>query len=154
MSWLDRFFKRNSDDRFEDVSLSLNDVPMTTLIRWFLYDTAVYEENAAAELIGLNRVSEEGDNKEREDSDNRLEDIEPLLPFIEAMADISSNVLASIQVKESEDATEQDLILMQRVYKMLAISTLVGAFSAASYLGIIVPNGIASELRPMEDLDE
>ena len=131
MSWLDRFFKRNSDDRFEDVSLSLNDVPMTTLIRWFLYDTAVYEENAAAELIGLNRVSEEGDNKEREDSDTRLEEIEPLLPFIEAMADISSNVLASIQVKESEDATEQDLILMQRVYKMLAISTLVGAFSAA-----------------------
>jgi hypothetical protein len=156
MSWFDKFFNRNSEDIFETVnfSSSIEDIPLTTLVRWYLYDTSLYEENAAAELIGLSPISEEGDAKEREDSDLRLESIEFLMPFLDAMADISSNVLAAIQIKESEDATEQDLIIMQKVYKTLAVSTLIGAFSSAVDLGIILPNGITSDMRPMEDLDE
>jgi hypothetical protein len=156
MSWFDKFFNRNSEDVFETVnfSSSIEDIPLTTLVRWYLYDTSLYEENAAAELIGLSPISEEGDAKEREDSDLRLESIEFLMPFLDAMADISSNVLAAIQIKESEDATEQDLIIMQKVYKTLAVSTLIGAFSSAVDLGIILPNGITSDMRPMEDLDE
>jgi hypothetical protein len=156
MSWFDKFFNKNSEDIFETVnfSSSIEDIPLTTLVRWYLYDTSLYEENAAAELIGLSPISEEGDAKEREDSDLRLESIEFLMPFLDAMADISSNVLAAIQIKESEDATEQDLIIMQKVYKTLAVSTLIGAFSSAVDLGIILPNGITSDMRPMEDLDE
>lgn len=150
MSFLSRFFGK---DEYEP-HIVHEDVPMSTLVRWFIYDTALAEENKIADLLGLNPVSEEGEAMEISESDTRLENIELLMPFLENMADISANVLATIQMSEAEDATIQDLELMSRVYKVLAISSLIGTFSIATRLGIIVPTGIASEARQMEGFDE
>jgi hypothetical protein len=150
MSFMDKFFFK----RDPEPEIVHEDVPLSTIVRWFIYDTALAEENKVADLLGLNPVSEEGDVMERDESDNRLDNIEFLMPFLEQMADISANVLATIQMSDSEEATEDDLDLMAKVYKILAISSLIGTFSIATRLGIIVPTGIASEARKMEDFDE
>jgi hypothetical protein len=151
MSFISKFFFNREDPEPHIVH---EDVPLSTIVRWFIYDTALAEENKIADLLGLNPVSEEGEVMERTESDYRLDNIELLMPFLEQMADISANVLATVQMSESEEATEEDLDLMARVYKVLAISSLIGTFSIATRLGIIVPTGIASEARKMEDFDE
>jgi hypothetical protein len=60
------------------------------------------------------------------------------------MADISSNVLTTIQLKEiseseylSEMAEDMPQEIMQTLFKAVALSTLIGTFSIANRLQII-----------------
>ena len=74
MAWYNKRKKK-----FEVVS---TEIPLSTMLRWYLYDTGLAPANSLAEGVGLNRVSEEGDVKEKEDSDLRLSGIFELMPFI------------------------------------------------------------------------
>ena len=65
MSWFKRFRK----SKYKNVQL---DIPMTTILRWYLYDTELYDPNEISELLGLSRVSEEGNTKEKQDSEIRV----------------------------------------------------------------------------------
>jgi len=70
MSFFDRFKKK--DNNYE---IFTRDIPLSTILRWYIYDTELGEPNDVVEVMGLNRASEEGDEKEREDSDLRLDNI-------------------------------------------------------------------------------
>ena len=91
MRWLRRLFNR------EEYVVHRVDIPVSTIVRWYMYDTSLYDENDLAELIGLTRVSQEGHVKEQQDSDNRILAIEQYVPFLEQMAEISANILTTIQ---------------------------------------------------------
>ena len=143
MSWFSEFFKKQ-----DDFEVEYKDIPASTLLRWYIYDTSLADENGTAEFMGLSRVSQEGDEKEREDSDRRLIDSKFLFPYIDYISSISSDVVTSVQLKDLADSTDQatkalseelavDLEVMRKVYKAVAASTLLGAFSIALHVGLI-----------------
>lgn len=136
---------------------------MTTVYRWYLYDTSLTDEvNDLAEIIGLSRISEEGEIKEEEDSERRMQNAAPLFPFLESMADLSANVMSALHAKEiveehpdeiDEDTTKM-LSEMHSVYKAIALSTLVGTISGALELGIIETSTISSDTYVVERDDD
>ena len=155
MRWLRRLFNR------EEYVVHRVDVPVSTIVRWYMYDTSLYDENDLAELIGLSRVSQEGNAKEHEDSDNRLEAIEQYMPFLDQMADISANILTTIQLKEIADseyltnlAEDMPTEIMHSLFKAVALSTLIGTFSIGTNLQIINPTSVPTGFIKMEDIDE
>jgi hypothetical protein len=158
MSFFDKFRRKP-----EYVMASM-EVPMSTILRWYLYDTAMAEVNEISELIGLTPVSEEGDLKEEEDSENRLLAISTVFPYLDSIADMSANVLTTIHLKElgengNDDMAkfmEEELNSMKSVYKAVALSTLVGAFSIANHLQLIHIDAIAADTveADMEMFDE
>lgn len=158
MSWFNKFFGNREDD-YEIVS---SNVPMTTLLRWYLYDTAISDNiNSLAEQLGLNRVSEEGDTKEHEDSKTRVERVMPLFPFLEMVSNFSADALSQLHSKEMKDhdperaaEIEEDYDSMYAVYKAVALSTLIGGFSIALDLGMIHTNAVNSEFIDMEIYDD
>lgn len=140
INWFRR--KRNSD-KYEIVT---SNVPIFTISRWYLYDTDLTENvNELAELIGLTPISEEGELKELEDSDLRIKHMSPLFPYLETISNLSSAALSALHTKElleSAPEEERDRLLadiqgMHMVYKAVALSTLIGAFSIGLELGII-----------------
>jgi hypothetical protein len=150
VNWLRRFFNREPEYEVHKA-----EIPMSTIVRWYLYDTELYNPIKLAELIGLSSISEEGDAKEHDDSESRLNDISDYLPFLMQMAEISSDVLTTIQLKEiseseylSEMAEDMPTEVMQSLFKAVALSTLVGTFSIANRLQIInggaAPSGFIS----------
>ena len=157
MSWFKRFF--NKDEEPNGILYS-QDIPMSTIIRWFLYDTG-HEENSIAELLGLSPISEEGIAKEMEDSEERISDVQYLVPFIDAITDISSTALASIAVsmaeqdgEELDNSTEEALLMLSTMYKTVNVAALVGAFSIALSLGLIEPGASVTGPILMEGNNE
>jgi len=150
------WFRRKKEP---EVTIYTNEVPVSTMVRWFIHDIG-YGEDGVDDLIGLPRVSEEGLTKESQDSDERLEELEPLLSYIESMAKISGNVLSTIAVLSSvddEDPTEDEeleevLELIGSLYKSVAFSSILGAFSIAEALGLISINAITSDLEDMKGI--
>jgi hypothetical protein len=126
-----------------------------------MYDTDFADQNELAELIGLSKVSQEGDVKEQEDSDNRLEAIEQYIPFLKQMAEISANLSTTIHTKELEDSglladsiDDRQIEMMQDLFKTIALSTLVGTFSVGTHLQIINPTSAPTGFIQMEDTNE
>jgi hypothetical protein len=153
INWIKRLF--NKEPEFEIVR---NDIPMSTVLRWYLYDTGIENPNEIAELVGLTPVSDEGDAKEREDSNNRIEDIMFLMPFIETIASISADVISSIHIKNyiknnPDEIVDEDVEAIGLVYKAVAMSNIVGTLAIANHLDLIHLGGVMSELMGIEKED-
>lgn len=154
-----RWFKRRKEE--PEYEIFTNEVPVTTMVRWFIHDIG-YGDDKVDDLIGLSPISEEGYTKEAQDSDSRLIELKPLIPFIDSMANIAANVLSSIAVysaNEDDIPEEEDLDEMAEIlgnlYKSVALSTLIGAFSTASALGLVNITAVTSDLTTMDmDGDE
>jgi transcriptional regulator with GAF, ATPase, and Fis domain len=131
---------------------------MSTLLRWYLYDTRLAEPNTLVEELGLNKVSEEGEDKEKEDSDNRLANIATMFPFMDTIADFSVNTMLAMQITKAEEhdeeVSEEDLETSGIIYKAIAMSTLIGFLSIATHLDIIHPTLLNSGELDMEIDDE
>lgn len=160
MSWLSKFFGKD-EDPFDFVS---NEFPSSTLLRWFIYDVGVGDENALAEYLGLNRVSDEGNAKEQEDSDDRLVEIKEVLPYIDYISTISADVITAAQLKilkenpgskspELQKELEDDLHIMRDIYRSVAATTLLGAISIGVRLGVLEQGGVALEEIEIEGDD-
>ncbi len=149
MSFISRWFnRRKKHDDFE-IEFFKQDIPISTLARWYIYDTELGEPNEVAELLGMTNVSEEGNEKEREDSDKRMDNIEYLLPYIDAIANISSDVITNIQVSEitkkhpdDKEEIEREIGTMSVLYKVIGMAAIVGAFSTAMEIGLIKPGDL------------
>ena len=150
------WFRRKKES---EVTVYTSEVPVSTMVRWFIHDVG-YGEDGVDDLIGLPRVSEEGLTKEVQDSDERLEELDPLVSYIESMSKIAGNVLSTIAVLSSvddEDAPvdeelEEVLELINELYTSIAFSSILGAFSIAEALGLISINAITSEVEDMKGL--
>ncbi len=156
MRWFRKLFRKSNE--FETIS---QDIPLSTLMRWYIYDTGMGYENEIAELIGLTPVSEEGNKKERQDSELRLEKVLDLMPYLDLISDVAADAVSNMQLKEMKKAgvisetvdLEDDMLTMQSIYKAIAISSLVGGFSIALQLGLVTNNAIASDIaiKKLED---
>jgi len=149
--------RKNNDD------VVTHDVPMSTIARWYLYDTDITEDvNGLAELIGLTPISEEGESKEKEESEARVDALHNIFPFLEMMSGLSAESLVMLHVKqimnetseEEQEALVKDFKNMQTVYRAVALSTLIGTFSIAINLGLINTDALKSEVLDMESLDD
>jgi len=111
---------------------------MTTLFRWFLYDTGLDDANKLAELVGLNRVSEEGDAKEQEESDIRLSRLYSLMSYIDAISDMTADTFVAMQEgKDPDGLTDEETEASRIIYKAVGMSTLIGALSIGLHIGIV-----------------
>jgi len=135
---------------------------MTTVYRWYIYDTVPdANANEIAVSLGLNPISPEGEAKEREDSEERLLQVQELFPFVETISELSAKVMTSMHLKELDgiDSEDKDIILqnvdsMASVYKAIAFSTLIGAFSIGINLGMIEQNAFNLDTFYLGDEDE
>jgi hypothetical protein len=146
MGWFKRFFGGEYVSDYQEV-------PFSTITRWPLYDLMLKDPNKVAIDLGLNPVSKEGDDKEREDSDSRLANLEPLLPFIDVTAELTARILSSLQLDELKDAEDpveldqEDVAVMIAFFKSVAFSSLIAAFSSAIQLGMIHSNVDMEEMQ-------
>jgi hypothetical protein len=159
MAWWTNMFRGNSDDD----EIHTQEVPLSTVYRWYLYDTELVDNvNDLAEMVGLSRISEEGESKEQEDSKTRVAAIAPLFPFLESIADVSAKSLCALHLTEllssEEDVDDHELEhrteSMMDVYKAVALSTLMGAFSIGLHLGMIETNTVNSDVLEFGEIDE
>ena len=144
----------------EEYEVVTSEVPLSTVYRWYLYDTAMNENiNELAESIGLNPISDEGEAKEREDSEERLLRIKSMYPFIDSISDVSAKVLTAIHFNVREEAgqgplDEDGLDDMFAVYKAVAFSTLIGALSIGINLGMIQVNALNMDVLYLGEENE
>jgi hypothetical protein len=152
MNWFKRFFSGNRRFEYEHVS---KDIPFSTLIRWFIYDTDLVDPNEASVLMGMNPVSDEGNAKEQEDSDLRLTNVDELMPFIITVAEISSKTLTNIQLFEMSKAgdaalDDAEIESIKNLYMLVGLSSIVSAFSSALELGLIEKSVFISNVERLE----
>lgn len=152
MSWLSKLFNR--EDEYEIVR---KDIPMTTLMRWYLYDTGLGDPNTLADIIGLNKVSEEGDAKEQEESELRIAELSPLMPFLDAVSDMSVHTMLALQEHKMKkvglEVDEEEEEAAAVIYKAVSMSTLIGALSMAIDLGLLETSIVSSGSMKL-DLDD
>ena len=156
MSWLDRFFNRDAE-----VFIKTTNIPFSTLARWSLYDLELDNPNTIGVEMGLNPVSNEGDEKEREDSADRIAAINHLAPFFDMVSDLTGTVLSISQINSikesgllSEEATDEDIEIIAMFFKTISISALIIAFSSAMRLGMIESNVTYNSVIEGEDYEQ
>jgi hypothetical protein len=158
MAWWTNMFRGESEDE-----IHTQEVPLSTVYRWYLYDTELVDNvNDLAEMVGLSRISEEGESKEQEDSKARIAAIAPLFPFLESISDVSAKSLCALHLTEllssEKDVDDEELEerseAMMSVYKAVALSTLMGAFSIGLHLGMIDTNTVKSDVIEFGEIDE
>jgi len=142
MSWFNRFFNRD-----DEVYVETTKIPFSTLARWSLYDLELESPNQIGVAMGLNPVSDEGDEKEREDSADRIAAINHLAPFLDMVSDLNGTILTISQlnlIKKSgliaDEPEEEDIEALAGFFKTISISALIIAFSSAVHLGMIESN--------------
>lgn len=146
-------FKKKSDEI--DFFIETNEVPASTLYRWFLYDGGTPNPNKYAATAGFSPISAEGEEMEMRDSERRLARVLPYKSFLEMMSVMNGTVLAEAMVDvlkaegvldEDAEFGEDELKTMAQIYAKVSHSVLVPAFAAALALGIIVnPGAFTSE---------
>jgi len=143
MSWM--FWKKDDPEYV----LETTDVPTSTLLRWYLYDSAVPNPNKHAQSLGFLPISEEGEEMELRESQERLSALDPYVDFLALMSDIAgqtltetfTDFLSALGVESSGLDKDEEREVMSDLYTSIAVSVLVPAFSAALKLGIVVDPG-------------
>lgn len=135
-----KFFKRKPKDEITKTALS-----MSTLFRWYCYDAGLEDPNAMSVKLGLTPLSPDVEDMEMKASQKRVAQVEPLLVFLNAMAEINSRVITETQfddisdvlVDSSADEITQVKQRMQQLTHMVSFAALVSTFSSALSTGII-----------------
>lgn len=130
-----------------DIAFVRSDVPLTTLFHWYCYDLGIDNPNEVAKLVGLAPVSKEVAEREREESDKRVDRLIPMLSFLQIMAELNGLVSASMQtsfLKEDLSLPEEQIERLskhlQDTFAVVSLSALISAFSAALEVGLVAPD--------------
>lgn len=131
-------------------------IPLSTLFRWYLYDTHPgINPSKYNKIFNLLAVSDEGHEKEAEDSEARLEKIAPLASFLQFYANATSEFVVELNKETftkhsgAKDADEQEhyLEVLKESYAINAYYALVSAFSTAVDLGLVRVQGIQTKVK-------
>lgn len=148
-----KWFKKRKKD-----TVDRRDVPVSTILRWVMYDVGLDDDIEITKLIGLTPVSAEGNEKELEDSEDRLYSVKELLPFIELMGELSSKLVTAVHARHADEGeeppTEEELESLQVLNKSMAMISLVSAFSIATHLGLISIEAESLDLEQIGDMYE
>jgi hypothetical protein len=133
-------------DRFrKEPEHVITNIPLSTVLRWALYDFGIDNPNEIASKLGLTPVSKEGEEKEQEDSLIRMGHLEEVLPFIDVISELNARIVASVQMRELkeegisglEEIGEEELDHMVGFYQAISFSALVAAISCGIQLDIL-----------------
>jgi hypothetical protein len=132
----------------------IHKIPVSTLYRWYLYDTLGDEANQYIDVFNLSPVSEEGDEKEIEESERRLGVIDSLLPFISLYATMTAQCSFEAHRKEmlkipgvTESVLESSADTLKEFYSALTFNGLVSAFAAAVDLKLVTLPGFRTGIQ-------
>lgn len=148
--WMKRFMG-------EKVEITAEAVPISTIIRWYMYDLKIKDANTLAKYFDLMPVSDEGEEKEREDSASRIARIAALLPYIEVYSKINAKAITMVQEEEilklgvDKEDVNSELELLNIFYENISYSAIVSAISTAVELGLLAVNGTMTSVG---DIDE
>jgi len=136
----------------------IHQVPVTTLFRWYLYDTVGSDANKNIGVFNLSPVSEEGHEKEQDDSDNRLFNIDALLPFLTIYANMNAEFSFEAHRKEmlkipgvDESMLESSSTTLKEFYSNLTFNGLLATISAAVELNLIKLHGTYTGLKETDN---
>jgi hypothetical protein len=136
----------------------IHQVPVTTLFRWYLYDTVGSDANKNIGIFNLSPVSEEGHEKEQDDSDNRLFNIDALLPFLTIYANMNAEFSFEAHRKEmlkipgvDESMLESSSTTLKEFYSNLTFNGLLATISAAVELNLIKLHGTYTGLKETDN---
>jgi len=146
MSW----FRKKREDPIERT-----EVPFSTIMRWALYDLSVENPNEIATVLGLSPVSDEGHQKEEDDSEERLSALDEMLPFMDIISELNAKIVVATQIRDSSiDVSEDDIDLMTGLYKIISFSALVSAFSSGIQLGMLHTDALLTGSVYKEDYEQ
>jgi hypothetical protein len=157
-----KWFRKRKKSKKHKTHITLdqnNIIPLTTLARWYLYDTDLEEPNKVASRLGMTLVSDEGNEKEMQDSDKRIDNIFSLYPFIGAIADINAKAVAATQIMHMEENSggsdlQDSEAIISELYRVIGHAAITSAFSTAVELGIVRLSEGKDASRLMEEYDE
>jgi hypothetical protein len=136
----------------------VHQVPITTLFRWYLYDTVGEDANKNIGVFDLSPVSEEGHEKEQDDSDKRLIAIDALIPFLTIYANMNAEFSFEAHRKEmlkipgvDESMLESSSATLKEFYSNLTFNGLLAAVSAAVELSLIKPYGTYTGIKEKDN---
>ena len=134
MSW--KFWKRKEEMPSQFLS---EKIPLSTLIRCYCYDLGIEDVNSLVKEFDLMPVSAEGEEFEMERSDERVDNILPLMPFFEMIAAINAKAVSTIQLQEinTDELDDLDSEMMESLYRQVSFAALTAAFSAALEIGFL-----------------
>lgn len=127
----------------------LSKIPLTTLYRWFMYDIHTENPNEHVDIFKITTVSEEGDEKEQEESHLRMGNIQGLLPLMNLYSTMTAQYVFEMQKREIigdvspdiQEKLEKDSNKMKQFYKLISLSALMTMLSSAIELGILSTEG-------------
>lgn len=142
------FSRKGFDDDHEGHEHRSDRIPVSMLFRWYMYDMDVKNPNKLGKVFNLSPVSEEGDEKERQDGTARIARIKPLVPFLNLYSNMNAQYVYETQRKAllkmpgmTEEILETQADEIQKFYQNLTFAGLLTAFSAAAELELIDLNG-------------
>lgn len=125
-------------------SLEVKHIPLPILIRQTIYDTMLEPAEGIAEAMGLPPISDEVADMEADASQERLESIARLLPFIESHSDIASRIAAAayaldddMDVENILNLSEGDYEKIYSLFKIVAMSSSISCISTLVNLGLV-----------------
>jgi hypothetical protein len=136
MSWFRRKKRRKIETR-------IIDVPLPILIRQNVYDSVFDDVELISNRMGLPPISAEVSDMETDASFKRISRFSPLLPFIDAHADISARVSATAYLltlsdgDEDKDLLEKELEEIISLFKLVSVSASVSCISTLLNLGLL-----------------
>lgn len=132
----------------------IQEVPMSTLARWYFYDAGLDDPNKMAMSVGMMPDSVEGSEMEEEASDQRMERIIPLIPFLETISEINARSIATLQFDYFMENNHMDPEQLEHekghiedMYRQVGYSALLAAFAGALELGIIDTDTVKGDIR-------
>lgn len=125
-------------------SVEVKHIPLPILIRQTIYDTMLEPAEGIAEAMGLPPISDEVADMEADASQERLESIARLLPFIESHSDIASRIAAAayaldddMDVQNILNLSEEDYEKIYSLFKIVAMSSSISCISTLVNLGLV-----------------
>ena len=133
-----------SEDDETPNGIEISKIPLTTLYRWYMYDMNVDNPNQHLDVFDITPVSEEGHEKELEESGLRTDKIGPLLPLINLYASMNAQYVFEMQKQDLIEAglitvekLENDKGSLKQLYKQITFSGLLTMLSSALELGLV-----------------
>ena len=127
----------NNADRVLSVSLPV-------LIRQVIYDTMLMPTEDIANSMGLPPISDEVADMEEQASEKRLQRFSRLLPLIDSHADIAAKIAVAAYLLEDDEIEEklvEDTETLQRLFRLVALSSSLSCVSTLFNLELIELNG-------------
>ena len=142
-----QLFDNSRDD------MELSKVPLTTLYRWYMYDMNDESPNTHLGIFDITPVSEEGDQKEREESEARTDRLDALLPFINLYSNMNAQYIFEMQKQDliqsgaiSSEKLDEEHASLKKLYKQITFSGLLTMLSSAIELGLLRTDGAITDI--------